>query len=295
MSNKQRHRLAGSAVIGVAAAALLASTAGPAMAAESSIDLPKTSVTVQIASSANTAMAKAAFKPASVESDESGDAVDPAPIDPTPIDPAPVEPEPIDPPIDPGPIYPTPIDPPVEPTDPPVNPDPTDPPVEPTDPPVGPTNPPVGPTAPPIGQVTPPVTTPPTSGSGGTNKPALPVAPNKPASGGVTQPESIKKKTTPLQPTGVTNSGAIKTPVKHAQRVAVKTQSGAIQRAAIPAGATSVKPYIPTNAVLINTGLGAQSVTDKDAEFWSIIAGTTLLVGAGAGLVVARRGRRAKA
>src|SRR5699024_911642 len=119
-----------------------------------------------------------------------------------------------------------------------------------------------------------PVTTPPAVGGGGITKPTVPVAPNKPAPDGVKQPESIKKKTTPLQPTGVTKSGIIKTPVKHAQRVAVKTPSGAIQRAVIPAGASNVKPHIPTNAVLINTGLGAQSVAEKDAEFWSIIAGT---------------------
>lgn len=299
MSNKQRHRLAGSAVFGVAAAALLASTAAPAMAAEASIDLPKTSVSVQVADkpvavSAKVPVAKAAMKLANVENDEGTDSIDPAPIDP-PIDPGPIDPDPTDPPIDPGPIDPTPIDPPVEPTDPPVDPDPTDPPVEPTEPPVGPVEPPVGPITPPVGPVAPPVTIPPASGGGGTTKPVVPVAPNKPAPDGVKQPESIKKETTPLQPTGVTNSGAIKTPVKHAQRVAVKTPSGNIQRAVIPAGATNVKQYIPSNAVLINTGLGAQSVADKDAEFWSIVAGTTLLTGAGAGLLVARRGRRAKA
>ncbi|MFF5794575.1 hypothetical protein ACFY5D_21235 [Paeniglutamicibacter sp. NPDC012692] len=165
-----------------------------------------------------------------------------------------------------------------------VDPTPIDPPE-----PVDPTKAPMGPTTPPVKPTTPPVTPNPKPGT------VKPAAPNRPNPGGVKQPESIRKNTTPLQPNGVTKGGAIKTPVKHAQRVAVKTPSGAIQRAMIPAGTTSVTPYIPDNAVLVDTGLGAQSAADKDIEFWSIIAGITLLAGAGAGMVVTLRGRGAKA
>lgn len=290
MTKHQRHRVAGSAALGIAAAALLASTATPAMAAEPvSSDLPATKVSVQVSTDAPAAKTLSASRVA-VTMSVTDETPAPVPTEPEidPIDPTPIDPTPTDPPIDPGPVDPTPTDPPVDPE--PVDPTPTDP-TEPVDP--TPTDPPkpVEPTNPPVGPTTPPVTTNPTPG---TTKPVLPVAPNKPNAGGVTQPDHIKKVTTALQPNGVTKSGTIKTPVKHAQRVAVKTTTGAITRAIIPAGATSVTPYIPDNAVLINSGLGAQNTADKDAEFWSIIAGTTLLAGAGAGLVVARRGRRAK-
>lgn len=289
MSKQQRPRAAGSAVFGIAAAALLASTASPAMAAEpTSIELPATKVSVQVANEALAADEKPASKLSAKIAMSVSDQVPPLdPIEPElnpdPVDPVPVDPTPTDPPVDPGPVDPTPTDPPVDPG--PVDPTPTDPPVDPTDPPVGPTTPPVGPTIPPV-TINP---------NPGTTTPVVPVAPNKPNPGGVKQPESIKNETTALQPNGVTKSGTIKTPVKHAQRVAVKTPSGTTTLAVIPAGATSVTPYIPDNAVLVDTGLGAQSTADKDIEFWSIIAGTTLLAGAGAGLVVARRGRRAKA
>lgn len=302
MPRNQKRKVVAKASIGLAAAALVSVTS-PAIAAQAADATPvstsltqaKTTKSLDAKVVGNSSSSLKLATPYSVIDESEGSVitdpdpgtpgdVDPIDPDPTPTDPDPVDPDPVDPdPVDPNPVDPTPIDP--NPVDPTPSPDPTPTPT-PTPKPTPTPNPgPVTPTPNPNPTVKPtpgqPNTTPP--------RPVGNPKPTKP----VQQPEAVKKYTTPLQPQGITKDGTIKRPVATPQRVAVVTPSGHIQRAVIPAGATNVTPHMPTNAVLINTGLGAQNGTD--AEFWSIIAGGAALGAAtlGAGAMV-RGSRKAK-
>lgn len=289
ITTHQRRAAVSRATLGIAAAALVGTTAVPALASEpidtsvgtnsvvevesslaeesdsESMDSAPTAIVQKEAAQADTASTAVVPDPTPIEPEDFPTLPDPGPtpVDPLPVDPTPEpEPTPVDP--DPTPVDPTPVDP--EPT-----PDPS------------PTTPEPGPVAPA------PVPTPqPTNPSKpNTQQPAIP----QENPGTSSKPNTVRPPA--LQPEAVTTDGTIKKPVSTPQRVTVMTPSGQIQQAVIPAGAASITPYVADNAVLINSGLGAGQ--DSDAQFWALVTGSTLLAGAGAIATAKIQGRRAKA